>query len=39
MTDIKTEDVTTTLPATTQAALDTLNTAKSAWLDAHHKQR
>lgn len=39
MTDIKTEDVIATLPATTQAALDTLNTAKSAWLEAHHKQR
>ena len=39
MTSIKTEDVIATLPASTQSALNTLNTAKSAWLEAHHNQR
>ncbi len=39
MTSIKTEDIIATLPASTQSALNTLNTAKSAWLEAHQNQR
>ncbi len=38
MTDATQQNVTALLPATTQAALEKVNTAKSAWLEARRKQ-